>query len=368
MRLGIFADKPSASTGFAVVCSNLARELAGYYDLEVYYFGRFGRKEGFARKAKFTEDGYEYVPCVGGVWDYNYLKKLIKRWKIQYMFSEDDWFSADGLIKASVKCKIPLHFYTPIDCLPLPDRAFKILSKCTKVYTPNSSYKILQLRKINASYLPHGVDLTKFFPIKKDKKATFVWMGRDEPRKNLLAFVQALYHVIKKEKKRDIKALIRCDWTMLMPRLLTVPLIRRLGLEQNIIKDQMKDVPHQQMRSFYNSGEVYVNTSCAGGFEMGITEANACGLPAIVTDWRFMNENVFDGVNGWLVKVERLTTNPLTGFGKWGKVSVEELAKTLLFTVENLDSVRKMALQCRMFVGQRYNWKKIAKLLYRSLT
>ena len=369
MRVGIFADLPSASTGFAVVCSNIARELADYYDLEIYYFGRYGRKQGFARKAIFTEDGYYYVPCVGGVWDYNYLNKLIKKWKIETMFSEDDWFSSQGLISASRKNKIPLHFYTPIDCLPLPEEAFKKLNKCSKVYTPNSSYKILRKRNINAFYLPHGVDLPKFFPFKKEKKATFVWMGRNEERKNLLAFIHALHHLIKKEKKKDVKAIIRTDWIVpTVLRVFTDRIIRRLDLEKNIIKEQTKDISHEQMRNFYNNGEVYVNTSCAGGFELGIIEANACGLPAVVTNWRFMNENVLDGVNGWLVNVEKIYKNPFIGNGKWGKINVEDLSKTLLFIVENLDSIRKMALQCRMFVSQRYSWKKTAKLLYTHLT
>ena len=42
MRIGVFGDVWSASTGMSVVLRNIAKQLAFHDDLEVYYFGRFG--------------------------------------------------------------------------------------------------------------------------------------------------------------------------------------------------------------------------------------------------------------------------------------------------------------------------------------
>lgn len=370
MRIGIFADKPSASTGFSVVCSNLAKQLSNYYDLEIYYFGRFGRKQGFAKKAILTDDGYYYIPCIGGVWNYNYLKKLIRKWKIELMFSEDDWFSSLDLIKISKTFKIPFHFLTPIDCLPLPKQTFKILSKCTKVYVPNSSYKILKTHGIKSIFLPHGVDLSSFYSIKRKNydEIRLLWIGRDELRKNLWSMLYSFKHLIKKEKYENVKLIIRTDWNVPQSINETIPYIKRNKLEKYIIKEQMENFSHEQMRFIYNQGDVYVNTSCAGGFELGIIEANACGLPALVTNWRFMNENIFEGYNGWLIDIERLIDSPFSVGCKWAIISSKDLIDKMRFVIDNIDNIRKMKLQTRILVHQRYNWKKIGKLLYTHLT
>jgi len=363
-RIGIFADRPDASTGFATVCRNLAKQLSSFFDLEIYYFGRFGLKElGYPRKAQLNEDGYYYVPCMGGVWDNNYVRKLIEKWNIDIVFSEDDWFSGHGLLVACRQTNKPFHFLTPIDCLPVTKSAIKMLSQVTKVYVPNSSYKVLQDQNINAEYLPHGVDGNLFFPIKRDRETiTFIWIGRDEPRKALGRMLQAFKLILEETKfPVDLKLLVRTDWKHSNSNFFVEKFMKR-----NVIMDQMENVPHSQINYVYNRGDVFICTSKAGGFEMGITEANASGIPALVTNHPFMNEIVRNGVNGWHVD--------LAGFEEtenqtqWGLISIEDLAAKIMFCIQNIDSIRTSINRIRQYAVTTYDWKKIAKALYIGLT
>ena len=201
--LGILADLPSASTGFAVVCKNLADELSRYF--RVIYFGRFGQEREFAEETQLLPDNmFEYVPCQGGVWDRELVVRLLKHYdEVDYVFSEDDWFSAQGLLGACLFWNKPFHFLTPIDSTPVNPMAFnEIFTGCDKLYVPNSSYEIFNGKKrlrlsevegvrqrcgetLKSVYLPHGVDSSIFYPkrVPRDDKFTFVWVGRVEERK-----------------------------------------------------------------------------------------------------------------------------------------------------------------------------------------
>jgi glycosyltransferase involved in cell wall biosynthesis len=57
-------------------------------------------------------------------------------------------------------------------------------------------------------------------------------------------------------------------------------------------------MPAHQMAQLYNAFDVLVNPSYGEGFGVPIVEAQACGVPVIVTDWTSMPE--LCGA-GWLV-------------------------------------------------------------------
>lgn len=362
--MGIFADFPSASTGFAVVCRNIAEQLSSFFDLEVYYFGRYGTKSfSLNQKAQLQNEGFYYIPSIGGVWDSNYVRKLIEKWKLDCLFSEDDWFNALGLVIASRQTNKPLHFLTPIDALPIPKSAISILSKVTKVYVPNSSYKCLNEKGIDAMFLPHAVDYGIFYPTKQPKdEIVFLWIGRDEERKALGRTILAFRNVMETLKfPVDVKLLIRTDWRYGNSKMFIMK-----HMPKNVIMDQTSDVPHNQLNFFYNRGDIFVCSSKAGGFEMGIIEANAVGLPALVTNHPFMNEIVREGINGWRVDIAGYESDPRR-IGQWGNISIEDLTAHMLQCVKSIDEIRSHASSIRNFASSNYSWKDISKKLYRSI-
>lgn len=379
--VGIFGDRPWASTGFAVVLNNLANELSRYF--RVIYFGRFGQEKEFAKETQIVTDGlFEYVPCQGGVWDEQLVNRILEHYKeIDFVFSEDDWFSAQGIFNACNFWKKPFHFHTPIDSLPISDLAWNnLFTFCDKIYIPNSSYKLFdgkprekyvrrEIREragdnLKAIYLPHGVDTNAFRPmrVERNDKFTFSWSGRIEQRK---APGRAILAFSKICNKMDARLIIRSDWsTPQADRFLSYILHKNLpvDLEQMAVG---KDTPHSDMALIYNKADVNVCTSMAGGFEMNITENAACCIPSLVTDWTFMNENIVNGKSGFLIPVSGYT-NPIMGEHAtkareriWGEISIDDLADAMYYCYNNQKEVKSMGIWARDWVKQQYNWKDI---------
>jgi len=380
--IAILADKYDASTGFAVVCRNLANELSRWF--RVIYFGRYGQDKEFALETTVPRtEMFEYVPTQGGVWDRELVNRILLHYTdIDYVFSEDDWYSAYGLIGACTFHNKPFHFLTPIDSLPIHPRAFiDIFTMCEKLYVPNRSYEKFNGRKrlkfggvapmierqgptLKTIHLPHGIDTSIFYPKKvdRDEEFTFMWIGRIEPRKApgraILAFEQVC-------DKMDARMLMRSDWT--------TPLGHRISqyiLKKNlpITMDQMADIPHKDMVDVYNKGDINICTPKAGGFEMSVTEAAACGLPSLVTDWTFMNENVIHGKSGYLIPVESFCNpppayNPLGQDRIWGNMSIDKLAELMYQCYLNQRQVKAMGRWARGYVKDTYDWAKVAETL-----
>lgn len=357
-------------TGMAIVCRNLALGLSSFPNVRVIYFGRFGQASGFAKEPSIHNDvlDYELVSCEGGVWRPSTVIKATEYYDLDYIFCEDDFFSAGGLVRASLKTKVQLHLLSPIDSLPIHPRAYDIFNKCKKVYVPNSSYKKIK----NGVYLPHGCDADVFYPQKVQRdpdKFTFVWIGRDEPRKAMGRFILALQRVY---KEVDCQAIIHSDWRAKMGKR-TARYIR-YKRDLPIILNQMELGTQDMVRRIYNAGDVFVSTSKAGGFEMGVTEGMACGLPAIVTDWTFMNETVKNWYNGLKIPVtSKCGDTAILWNGKrwgvplnrvWGNISIDALVDAMRYMVNNQKEVKRMGKNAIDYVRKNHSWIKIAGKLY----
>ena len=143
LTIGILADKPQASTGFAVVNHNLAFNLAQLFhgEVRIIYFARFGIDKGVAPQSSAYQ-GYEIVNCEGGVWKTTTVEELIRLYNVDIVFSEDDWYSMMGLIGGTKRTGRPLYFLTPIDSLPIQKEAHRLFKHCRKVFVPNKRSQI----------------------------------------------------------------------------------------------------------------------------------------------------------------------------------------------------------------------------------
>jgi len=351
MRIGVFADRPeTACTGFSIVCSNIALELAKKGHV-VYYFGRFGQEKGFS---KFPDPTwtypYFYIPCEGGVWKERTVVNILKHYKVDCVFTEDDWFSLEGLYRGVKRHNLPFFALIPIDGLPLKPETYRELKKYTAVFTPNSSYKVLRQHGVNAYYLPHGSRPEIFKPLKKPKTFTFLWIGRDEPRKALGRFLIACSYVL---MKTDANVFIHSDWKTPQGKRTKLFLEKIFGYylaKRRIILSQMRNMMHRNMTYIYNMGHVFVCTAKGGGFEMGITESACCEVPSLVNNWHFMNENVIHEKTGWLIPWSNLEEDWM-GHGRvWASIDVEELAKRMVWCYYNQDKVKKAGVEARKLV------------------
>ena len=362
INLGIFADKPMASTGMAIVNHNIAYQLSHNWGEEIrpIYFGRFGTDKGVADFSS-PFHGYEYVRCEGGVWKAKTVAEAALKYKLDVIYSEDDWFSMEGLVNAAKFVKKPLYFLTPIDGLPIQYEALRLFKQCRKVFVPNRSY----VHVLNGAFLPHTVDWEAFRPCTpKMKDFTFLWIGRAEERKNPLSVIKAFKKVY---KKYDCRLVMRSGWG-------ESELCNRMNLYLNkyripVIKSRMSDIPHERMAEIYSPCHAYINTSKAGGCEMSIMEANACGLPTLSTDWNFMNENVIDGVTGFNIPIESFDIQPQrtqkgiiagTSGRMWGNISVDALTEKMMWMLENQREAAQMGVDGLLHVREN-SWTKVTE-------
>lgn len=372
--IGIFADRPTMPTGMAVVCKNLALGLSNF-KARIIYFGRFGQQVGFAKQPAQHDHmlDYEYVPCEGGVWRPRTVIEAVEHYGVDYIFSEDDFFSATGLVRASIRTGKPLHFLTPIDSLPIHNMAKTIFSKCKKVYVPNSSYKRIK----NGVFLPHGVDTSLWFPQRVDRdpdKFTFLWVGRDEPRKALGRAILAFEKVL---KKCDCQMIIHSDWRSTLA-MRTNRYLRKKNMP--ITRTQMEYGNEKMLNAIYNTADVLICTSKAGAYEMAITEAKACGKPVMVTDWTFMNELVTDQTDGYKIPVASICEDTTTLYNgkrwgvplgrKWGEISINVLASAMQYLCNNPEVSKAMGVMGITDITtnkDRYNWFNISNKLFKEI-
>ncbi|MBU6316077.1 MAG: glycosyltransferase [Acidobacteria bacterium] len=65
-------------------------------------------------------------------------------------------------------------------------------------------------------------------------------------------------------------------------------------------------LPHQELISLYQRAWLVSSASLAEGWGLTLTEAAACGTPAVATDINGHRSSVVDGVTGVLAPLERL--------------------------------------------------------------
>jgi len=237
-------------------------------------------------------------------------------------------------------------------------------SQIDTLYIPNRSWKIIKSHNenINVKYLPHGCDTEIFKPIPnlKSDKFTFLWIGRNEPRKDLRSAILAFEKT--QEKYDDVNLLVKTNWKSPESSVLRIYIIEK---NLSVIEEQSKRGPHKELTKTYNQGHALLCTSKAGGFELQLLEAMACEIPVLVTDWNFMNEHVIHGQNGFKVPYDGLE---LTSDGRmWANIDTNELANYMMLCVNNRENLLKMGKLARIFVQQKYRWEDSAEVLYKSI-
>lgn len=337
-------------------------QLGRHQDLEVIYFGRFGLsedKKGFGELEQLHN--FVYVPCEGGVWNRETVIRAIDKFELDVIFTEDDWYSASGIARACAFWKKPFFFHTPLDSIPVRFEGLYLMGNCKKVFVPTEGAKrYLEGNNIKTIKLSHGVDSKTFRPLEIPDKPdgfTFIWVGRDDNRKNLGSTILAYEKLVKDGYKTNL--LVRTDWsTPLAQRTLRYITQKRLP----IIKEQMVNCPHEQLVYTYNRGDCYVCSSKAGGFELGIIEANACGLPVLCTNHTFMNEQVVHNKNGLLVPVSSVTVSKYHSL--WGRINIDRLAEAMKYYVNNPEIASGHGNYGRAYVRHNFRWDKVGEILY----
>jgi len=313
-------------------------------------------KTGYGRQtaiwtSKMRDEGYNVeIASMGGlkgvprewngikVWpvgDFFDLAQLYVRRDAKLLIGLRDVWTINSAIfaEANIRCA----FWTPIDCDPMSIADLAHLRASRAYPIAMSRFGGRMLRKAGFEqfqYVPHGIDTTYWTPsadtemarIRANIPADVFVIGInatnfDAQRKGWYEQLEAFarFHAEHPNTALLVHTLLNDEGTNLEY------VIHLLGIEdvvgavdqwmykQGLISDNI-------LREWYRTLHVLSNCSWGEGFGIPIVEAQACGVPAIVTDCSSMPELV---ENGWLVPGERKWN--ATHNGRWVAPNIDEI-------------------------------------------
>lgn len=152
--------------------------------------------------------------------------------------------------------------------------------------------------------IPNGVNTDRFKPVNADEKRalryamgyrdyfTLLFTGGFQKRKNPLAIVQAFF--LLKETYQDIQLiLVGPDRDGGKERHAITALIKEKGIQDIHLVPYVREIER-----FYQLSDLFVLPSSDEGLSNSLLEAQASGLPSIVTKISGSEDLVSDGVNG----------------------------------------------------------------------
>lgn len=202
----------------------------------------------------------------------------------------------------------------------------------SKTFAANEDI-LKKLSKNKAVYLPNGVDVIFFKPIKKkqtDKIPVILSVGRLEKQKNFENLVGAvkgigakLVIVGKGSQKKKLE---------------------NLAKRNQVYLKIIDKVPHTQIPKIYNNADIFVLPSLAEGSPKALLEAMSCGLQVIGTKSEGIKELIIDKRNGLICNA-----------------SSQSIRNKIMYLVKNKRVGEKLGENAREFVEKNHNLKKLIK-------
>ncbi|MEM1560075.1 MAG: glycosyltransferase family 4 protein [Ignisphaera sp.] len=154
------------------------------------------------------------------------------------------------------------------------------------------------INRKNIFVVPNGVDLSRFKPGPKDPRATILWIGRIKKYKNLEDLLYAYRMVEYVVKNTQLIVIGTGDYE---PR--TRELSKNLRLKN--IKF-LGRVSEEEKIVWMQRAWIIVSTSIVEGWGMTITEAAACGTPAVAYNVPGLRDSIIHMKTGILVEPRNL--------------------------------------------------------------
>ena len=196
--------------------------------------------------------------------------------------------------------QMPIASWVPIDHLQVPEEVLAFARKHRMIAMSQHGLRLLTEAGIKADYIPHAVETSIFRPVESHARTTlgipadaFVVVinaankGNIPPRKGWNEMLTAFARFAAKHDDAFLYLhtdLIGHNGVPLMP------LLSRRGLDAKRVRVapqaayRMGDITPPMLNELYAMGDVLLSTSFGEGFGVPVIEAQAAGLPVIVSD------------------------------------------------------------------------------------
>jgi glycosyltransferase involved in cell wall biosynthesis len=197
----------------------------------------------------------------------------------------------------------------PIDHDPIPDAVLRGIAGAYRplVYSKWAAQMMAQ-RGLNCTYIPHGIEpaVMKILPAEERRKlrheagipqdaflAVMVAANKGYPDRKAFQHQFRAFAMFAAEHP-DAMLYVHTLYSPEMQGLDLVALANNLGIAHKVRfpprETYKKGYPHDYVASVYNAGDVLLAATMSEGFGIPIIEAQACGLPVLVTDFSAMPE------------------------------------------------------------------------------
>jgi len=220
--------------------------------------------------------------------------------------------------------------WVPVDHEPCPPPVAQFFHESQSVPIAMSRFGETQLRDagLDPLYVPHAVDTSIYRPYPKAEVrellnlpvdafvAGMVAANKGNPSRKCFAEALQAFKALHDEHPGEAFLYMHTELAGRFDGVNLPDLIDRVGLPRSAVMfpDQYRVVhypyPLDRMAQIYSALDVLISPSAGEGFGLCVLEANACGVPAIVSDFSAQPEVCGAG---WLVEGQRTYTR----LGAW---------------------------------------------------
>lgn len=280
-------------------------------------------------------NGFQIIPAAGDVMGNDIIAANYQYYRADLLITLCDVFGLGP--SAPQLAGINVAHWTPVDCDPLGGGDLAVLRDGMGIPIAMTRFgqRVMENEGLDPFYVPHGLDTKLYAPGKREEvRATMAFgdafiigicaMNRDPVRKGLVEQIMAFR--LFWENHPDSKLMVHASCSS-DPGLHLDALVSALGFPADTVMFPDRYslstglISNEAMAAWFCSLDLLSACSYGEGFGMPVLEAQACGVPVVVTDFSGTGELCF---SGWRVQGKKHWVNGHHSW--WRRPEVEDIA------------------------------------------